>query len=161
MKAIQKVKNVCAYSPRSCLVAADHWFLVFSVMVKSCLMQLYVGPCYVVCSEIAVAMAVPIENPADCEVRGVVSFLQADETLGYLAEEASSRVELFCCTTMHVRILPADKSCCVSNFIGTSSSILSTVLTWHRRTFSCFQKLRSTLLVNASQIKKTLRMLAE
>ena len=34
-------------------------------------------------------MAVPIENPADCEVRGFVRFLQTDEILGYLAEEAS------------------------------------------------------------------------
>ena len=44
-----------------------------------------------VSAEIAVAMAVPIENPADCEVLGGV-FLQADEILGYLAEEASSRL---------------------------------------------------------------------
>ena len=43
---------------------------------------------------------------ADCEVRGVIRFLQADKILGYLIEEASSRVELFCCTTMYVRILP-------------------------------------------------------
>ena len=50
-----------------------------------------------VSAEIAVAMAVPIENPADCEVRGVIRFLQADEILGYLAEEATSRLELFCC----------------------------------------------------------------
>ena len=57
-------------------------------------------------AEIALAMAVPVENPADCEVRGIIRFLQADEILGYLAEQASSRVELFCCTTMHVRILP-------------------------------------------------------
>ena len=61
-------------------------------------------------AEIAVVMAVPIENPADCDVRGVIRFLQADEILGYLAEEASSRVELFCCRTMHVRILPEDAS---------------------------------------------------
>ena len=40
-----------------------------------------------------------IENPADCEVRGVISFLQADEILGYLAEEANSPVKLFCCTS--------------------------------------------------------------
>ena len=53
-------------------------------------MQLYV----VVIAEIAVAMFVPIENPADCEVRGVIRFLQADEILGYLAEDTSSRVEL-------------------------------------------------------------------
>ena len=42
--------------------------------VENCLMQLYVGPCYVVSAETAMAMAVPIENPADCEVRGVISF---------------------------------------------------------------------------------------
>ena len=40
------------------------------------------------------AIAVPIENPANCKVRGVIRFLQADEILGYLAEEASSLVEL-------------------------------------------------------------------
>ena len=39
-------------------------------------------------------------------MRGVIRFLEADEILGYLAEEASSRVELFCCTTMNFRILP-------------------------------------------------------
>ena len=55
---------------------------------------------------IAVVMAVPIENPADNEERGVIRFPEADEILGYLAEEASSRVELFCCMTIHVRILP-------------------------------------------------------
>ena len=80
-----------------------------------------------VSAEIAVVMAVPIENPADCEVRSVIRFLQADEILGYLVKEASSRVELFCCTTMHVRILPGrHKPCCVSNSIGVSSSILRT-----------------------------------
>ena len=104
-------------------------------------MQLYVGPCHVVNAKIAVAMAVPIENPTDCEVRGVIRFLQADEILGYLAEEASSRMEFFRCTTMHVRILPGrHKPCCVSNSIGTSSNTLRTVRTWHRRTFSSFQK---------------------
>ena len=40
-RTIQKVKNVCASSQHSCFVAADHWFLVFSVMLKSCLVQLY------------------------------------------------------------------------------------------------------------------------
>ena len=118
-------------------------------------MQLYVGPCHVISTEIAVAMAVPIENPDDCEVRGVIRFLQADEILGYLPEEANSRVELFCCTTMHVSILPGrHKFFRVSNSIGTSSSILRTVRTWHRRTFSCFQKLR-TLLANVSQMMNT------
>ena len=72
--------------------------LVFGVQcdVENCLMQLYVGPCHVISGEIVVAMAVLIENPAYCEVRGVIRFRQADEILGYLAEEASSRLELFC-----------------------------------------------------------------
>ena len=60
--------------------------------------------------EIAVARIVPIENPAYCEVRSVIRFLQADEILRYVLEEASSRVELFCCTTMHVRILPVTQA---------------------------------------------------
>ena len=34
MRTIEKVKNVCAYSPRTCFVAADHWLLVFSMMLK-------------------------------------------------------------------------------------------------------------------------------
>ena len=84
-------------------------------------MHLYVGPCHVVSAEIAVAKVVPIENPANCEVRCVIRFLQADEILSFLAEEASSRVELFCYTTMHVRILPGrHKPCCVRNSIWTS-----------------------------------------
>ena len=88
-------------------------------------MKLYVGPCHGVSAEITVAMAASTENPTVCEAQGVIHFLEADEILGYLAEEASSRVELFCCTTMHVRILPGRyKPCCVSNSIGTSSSIL-------------------------------------
>ena len=73
-------------------------------------MKFHAGPSQVVSAEIAVAMAVPIDNPTDCEVRGVISFLQADEILGYLAEEESSHVKLFCCTTMHVRICSADTS---------------------------------------------------
>ena len=51
---------------------------------------------HVVSAERAVAMAVSIENPADCEMRGVIGFLQTDEILRYLPEEASSRVELLC-----------------------------------------------------------------
>ena len=74
-------------------------------------MQLYVGHYKVVIAEIAVAMAVPIENPVDCELRGVIRFLKADKFLGYLDEEAGSRVELFCCTTMHTSAYyPADTS---------------------------------------------------
>ena len=45
-----------------------------------------------VSAEIAVAMTVTIENPTDCEVRGVIRFLQVNEFLGYLAEVANSRV---------------------------------------------------------------------
>ena len=50
--------------------------------VEKLLMQLYVGPCHVVSADISVAVAVPIENPADYEVRGVIRFLQADEIFG-------------------------------------------------------------------------------
>ena len=133
-----------------------------SVWCWKCLVQLYVRPCLVISVEIVVAMAVPIENPADCEVRDFIRFLQANEILGYLDEEASSRVELFCCTTMHVRLLPhRHKPYCMSNSIVISSSILRTVRTWHRRTFSYFQKWRSTLLVNTSQIMKTWSILVE
>ena len=108
----------------------------------------YVGPCHVVSSEMAVA----IENSVNCKVQRVIHFLQVDEILGYLSEESNSRVELFCCTTMHVHILPGrHKPCCVSNSIGTSSSILRTVRTWHRRTFSYLKKLMSTWLINTSQ----------
>ena len=39
--------------------------------------------------------------------------------------------------------------------------LFRTVQTWHRRTFSCFQTWWSTLLVNASQMMKTRRMLIE
>ena len=109
--------------------------------VKNCLIQLYVGFCHVVSAE---TMAVPIENPADCEVRCVIYFLQAEEILGYLVEDASSRVKLFCCTTMNVRILSGrQKPCFVSNSIAISSSILRIVRTWYLRTFSCYQKWRS------------------
>ena len=45
-----------------------------------------------VTADIAVAMAVPNQNPANCEVQGDIRFLQADEILGYPAEEASSCV---------------------------------------------------------------------
>ena len=75
--------------------------------VEKFLMQLYVGPCHVVSAEITVVVVMPIENAADCEVRGVISFLQLDEISGYLAEEISSRVELFCCTSAYC---PADTS---------------------------------------------------
>ena len=40
--------------------------------VEKLLNQLHVGACHVVSAQIAVAVAVTIENPADCEVRSVV-----------------------------------------------------------------------------------------
>ena len=49
---------------------------------------------------VSAEMAVPIENPSDYEVRDANRFLQADEILGYLAKEASSRVQLFFCMIM-------------------------------------------------------------
>ena len=113
-----------------CFVTTDHWFLLFSVMLKRCLKQLYVEPCHVVRADTAVAMAVPIENPADCEARDVIRFLQTDEILGYLAEEANSYMELFCSTTLYVRVLAGrHQSWYVNNSIGTSSSIRRTVRT--------------------------------
>ena len=60
-------------------------FLLFGVMLKNFLMQLYVGPSHMVSVEIAVAIGVTIENSAVCEVRGVIHVLQADVILGYLA----------------------------------------------------------------------------
>ena len=56
-------------------------FLVSGVHcdVEKCLMQLYVGPYHVVSAEIAAAIAVPIENPTEYEVRDAISFLQADK----------------------------------------------------------------------------------
>ena len=105
--------------------------------VENYLMQLYVGTCHVVNAEITVAMTVPIEKPADCEVRGVLRFLQTREILDYLAEEASSRVELFCCTTMHVHILPGrHKPCCVSHSIGSTSLAVWAILLGHFRASS-------------------------
>ena len=119
-------------------------------------MQLYVGPCHVISAEIAVAMAVLIENPADCEVRGVIRFLPADEILGYLAEEASSRVELFCCTSAYC---PTDTSLAVwTILLGhlRASSVQSGPGTvW---LYPFFQKW-SILLVNASQMMTTWTML--
>ena len=105
-KPIQKVKKVCAYSPRTCFCCSRSLFSGVQCDVENCLVQLHIGPCHVISAEITAAMAVQIENPADRDVRGVIRFLQADEILSYIAEEASSRVELFCCKTMHVRILP-------------------------------------------------------
>ena len=97
---------------------------------------------------------------ADCELRGVIRFLQTDEILGYLTEEASSHVELFCCTTMHVRKLSGRlKPCSVSNSNRASSSILGTARTWHSKFFPVSKNWRSTLLVNVLQMMKTWRML--
>ena len=47
-------------------------------------MQLYVELCHFVSAWIAVAMAVPIENPTDSVVRGIINFLQANQILGKL-----------------------------------------------------------------------------
>ena len=63
--AIQKLKNVCAYIPRTCFVCRRSLVSGVQCDVEKCLMELYVGPCHVVSAEIAVVMAVPIENPAD------------------------------------------------------------------------------------------------
>ena len=76
-KDIQKVKKVCSYIPRTCLLQP---IIVSGVQcdVVKLPHAVYIGPCQVVSAE----MAVPIENPADCEVRDVIRFLQADEISG-------------------------------------------------------------------------------
>ena len=51
--AIDNVKAEVLQNPAHLFFAAGHWFLVFSVMLKSCLIQLYVGPCHVLGAEIA------------------------------------------------------------------------------------------------------------
>ena len=118
-------------------------------------MQLYVGPFRLVSAKIAVAMAVPIENPADCEVRGVIRFLQADDILGYLAKETSCRVKLFCCV-MHVRILPGRHKHYWDIFEHPPYSP-----DLAPSDFFLFKKWRSTLLINTSQMMKIGRMLVE
>ena len=142
MRAIQKVTNVCAYSHAPVLLQPiiGFWCSVWCWKLPHAVVHqtLSRGKCRDGC--------------ADCEVQGVICFLQADEILGYLAEEASSRMKLFCCTTVHVYILPGrHKPCCMSNSIGTSLSILCTVWAWHRREFfpvsknegaHCWQMLR-------------------
>ena len=203
-------------------------------MLIGCLMQLYVGTFHVVSAEIAVTMGVPIENPVDCEVWGVIRFLQENVRpcdihcrlviiygkgiilschrsharfkqtastqkltasysktvkgvllINFMPHNMKINSNAYCATlehlcraiqnqwrgklshgivllmTMHLCILPGrHKPWCMSNSIGTSLSILRTVCTWHCRTFSCFQKWRSTLLVNAMQMMKTRRMLS-
>ena len=101
------------------------------------------------------AVAVPIENPADCEVRGVIRFLQADEILEYLAEEASSRVELFSFTTVHVRILPGTQALLREQFHCNSFEHPPYSLDLAPSIFFLFQKVKETLLVNDSQMMKT------
>ena len=61
-------------------------------------------------AEIPVAMAVPIENPADCNVRGIIGFLQADEILGYLAKEQALAWKCSVARQCTSAYCPADKS---------------------------------------------------
>ena len=118
-------------------------------------MQLYVGPCHVVSAEIAVAMAVPIENSADCEVRSVIRFLQADEILGYLAEETSFRRELFCCTTIHIRILPGRQALLREQLHLDIFEHPPYSPDLALSDFFLFTKMKEHLDVNASQMMKT------
>ena len=134
-RAIQKVKNVCTYSPCTCSVAADHRFLVFSVMLKSTSCNCKSNLIMWLGAEIAVAMAVPIENPANCDVWGIINFLQADEILGYLAE-ALWQTQALLHEQFHWDIF---KHPPYSLDLAPSD-------------FSFFQKWRSTLLVKASQM---------
>ena len=142
-RANQKVKNICAYSPRTCFVAADHWFLVYITVWcwqlphAAVRRTLSCGKCIDSC----------VHGCDDWESRRLwgaryYSFSAGRWDLRLSCEEASSRLELFCCATMHVRVLSdRHKPCCMSNSIGTSSTILRIIRTWHHRTFSCFQKM--------------------
>ena len=88
---IQSVHLFCCSRSRVSGVQSD---------VENFLLQLYVGSRHVLSAEIAVAIAVPIDNPDECEVRGIIRLLQADKILVYLAEE------VFCCTSSYC---PADR----------------------------------------------------
>ena len=110
-KAIQKVQFANLFCCGRLVVSS------VQCDVKKCLVQLYVGPCHVVSEEIAVAMAVPIENPADCEVRSDV-FYRRIRSQVILTKRQALAWNYFVCKTMHFRILPErHKSCCVSNCI--------------------------------------------
>ena len=85
-KTIQKVKTFAHTVGAPILLQP---IIGFWCSVWKFLKQLYVGTCHVVSAEISMAMAVPIENPAGCEMRSVIHFLQADDILGYLAEEVN------------------------------------------------------------------------
>ena len=55
-----------------------------------------------------------------------------------------ARMELFCCTTMHVYMLPGRQALLRGQFHwDIFSSSLRIARTWHRRTSSCFQTWRS------------------
>ena len=72
------------------------------------------------------------------------------------AAEANSHVALFWSMTMHAHIPPGwHRPCCVMNSIGTHSTILHTVWTWHHWTFTSSWRWRSTLLVNDMQMMRT------
>ena len=79
------------------------WSLVSGVQCDAvnCLMQLYVRSCHVVSAQIAVAMAEPIENPTDCEVRSVIHFLQVDEILPKRQALARNSSVAWQCTSVH------------------------------------------------------------
>ena len=72
------------------------------------------------------------------------------------AAEVNSHMALFWSMTMHAHILPGwHRPCCVMNSIGTHSTILHTVPTWHHRTFTSSWRWRSTLRVNDMQMMRT------
>ena len=124
--AIQKIKSA------HCFVAVygvGLWCSVFSKVAHAVVRRTF----HVVSTETAVTMAVPIESPADCEVLFV--FYRRENY------QVRSRVEIVLLHDNARRILLGrHKPYCVSNSIRTSSSILRIIRTWHRWTFSCFQK---------------------
>ena len=144
--AIRKLKNVCAYSPHTGFVVA---YIRFWCSVRC--WKLPRGECRDNCGR----------GCADWEPSRLWGARCSSFCAGWLDLRLSCRRGKLShgIVLLHNVFSCGHKPCCVSNSIGTSSSILRTDRTWHRRTFSCFQKWRITLLVNASQMMKTWRML--
>ena len=64
--------------------------------VEKCLMQLYVGPCHVVNAEIALTMAVPIENPVFCRLMRSYVILMKMQALTWNYSVARQCMSAYC-----------------------------------------------------------------
>ena len=128
--------------------------------VENWLMQLYVGPCHVISAEIAVAMA------ADWEFRRLWGARCYSFSAGRWDLRLSSRRGQI----SRGIVLLHDNA--LSHTARQRQTLLRELFHWNifehppyssdlaPYDFSCFQKWRSTLLVNASQMMKIWRMLS-